>query len=65
MTPLILQRTRTNVAIKKIARAFAALTLIKRTLREVRILREINHENIINILNMFSVEGCQVSVGVW
>lgn len=53
------------MAIKKIARAFAALTLIKRTLREVRILREINHENIINILNMFSVEGCQVSVGVW
>ncbi|TMS34597.1 hypothetical protein L596_002154 [Steinernema carpocapsae] len=48
-----------HVAIKKIPRAFAAMTLIKRTLREVRILRELNHENIISVLDMFTAEGSQ------
>ncbi|KAI1723952.1 protein kinase domain-containing protein [Ditylenchus destructor] len=52
-------RTNTNVAIKKIARAFAALTLVKRTLREIRILRELKHENIVSVVDMFSAEGCQ------
>uniref|UniRef100_A0A1I7ZNU5 Mitogen-activated protein kinase n=1 Tax=Steinernema glaseri TaxID=37863 RepID=A0A1I7ZNU5_9BILA len=48
-----------QVAIKKIPRAFAAMTLIKRTLREVRILRELNHENIVSVLDMFTAEGSQ------
>ncbi|KAI1719733.1 protein kinase domain-containing protein [Ditylenchus destructor] len=52
-------RSNTNVAIKKIARAFAALTLIKRTLREIRILRELKHDNIVSVIDMFSAEGCQ------
>ncbi|WKX96348.1 hypothetical protein Q1695_012642 [Nippostrongylus brasiliensis] len=45
------------VAIKKIPRAFAAHTLAKRSLREVRILRELRHENIIAVLDMFTAEG--------
>jgi serine/threonine protein kinase len=49
------------VAIKKIQRAFAAITLIKRTLRELRILRELRHENIVAVLDMFKAEGIQVS----
>jgi len=49
-------RDNSRVAIKKIARAFAALTLIRRTLREIRILREIKHENIVSVLDMFTVE---------
>lgn len=64
------QDTETNskVAIKKIARAFSALTIVKRTLSyfltickkntnlgEVIILRDIKHRNIIKILNLFSV----------
>ncbi|KAH7724642.1 Protein kinase sperm-specific MAP kinase [Aphelenchoides avenae] len=52
-------RTNTDVAIKKIARAFGALTLVKRTLREIRILRDIQHENIVSILDMFTAEGNQ------
>ncbi|KAK0394657.1 hypothetical protein QR680_000859 [Steinernema hermaphroditum] len=52
-------RCQRQVAIKKIPRAFAAMTLIKRTLREVRILRELNHENIVSVLDMFTAEGSQ------
>lgn len=37
------------VAIKKINRAFDHLTDTKRTLREIRILRHFNHENVIRI----------------
>nr|CAD2134829.1 unnamed protein product [Meloidogyne enterolobii] len=47
--------TNSKVAIKKITKAFSALTLVKRTLREVRILRDIRHRNIIKVLNLFSV----------
>uniref|UniRef100_A0A915EAF0 Mitogen-activated protein kinase n=1 Tax=Ditylenchus dipsaci TaxID=166011 RepID=A0A915EAF0_9BILA len=52
-------RNQKSVAIKKIARAFAALTLIKRTLREIRILRELRHDNIVSVIDMFSAEGFQ------
>ncbi|KAL3106526.1 hypothetical protein niasHT_017583 [Heterodera trifolii] len=48
------KRTQQNVAIKKIARAFSAIALVKRTLREVRILRDIRHENIVGVLDMFT-----------
>ncbi|CAI2330926.1 unnamed protein product [Caenorhabditis sp. 36 PRJEB53466] len=44
-------RIKKQVAIKKIPRAFTAHTLAKRSLREVRILRELLHENIIAILH--------------
>ncbi|CAK5084505.1 unnamed protein product [Meloidogyne enterolobii] len=46
--------TNSKVAIKKITKAFSALTLVKRTLK-VRILRDIRHKNIIKVLNLFSV----------
>ncbi|CAO4365951.1 unnamed protein product [Caenorhabditis nigoni] len=50
-------RIKKQVAIKKIPRAFTAHTLAKRSLREVRILRELLHENIIAVLDMFTAEG--------
>jgi len=37
------------VAIKKIEKAFEHKIFTKRTLRELKILRSVNHENIINI----------------
>jgi mitogen-activated protein kinase 7 len=52
-------RTNNDVAIKKIARAFGALTLVKRTLREIRILREIQHDNIVSVYDMFTADGMQ------
>jgi mitogen-activated protein kinase 1/3 len=42
-----------HVAIKKIPGAFGNQTLIKRTLRELRILRNFHHENIIAVMDMF------------
>lgn len=42
-------RTGEKVAIKKINKAFEHLTDTKRTLREVKILRHFNHENVIRI----------------
>lgn len=47
------RRPNVTVAIKKIPHAFTALTLVKRTLREVRILRDLRHENIIAVIDMF------------
>eukprot|EP00409_Alexandrium_fundyense_P004021 CAMPEP_0185903094 /NCGR_PEP_ID=MMETSP0196C-20130402/2316_1 /TAXON_ID=2932 /ORGANISM="Alexandrium fundyense, Strain CCMP1719" /LENGTH=66 /DNA_ID=CAMNT_0028622073 /DNA_START=52 /DNA_END=249 /DNA_ORIENTATION=+ len=38
-----------TVAIKKIENAFEHLTFAKRTLRELRILRHLRHENLIDI----------------
>uniref|UniRef100_A0AC34F4M6 Mitogen-activated protein kinase n=1 Tax=Panagrolaimus sp. ES5 TaxID=591445 RepID=A0AC34F4M6_9BILA len=51
------QITNEEVAIKKIPKPFAALTLVKRALREIRILRDIHHDNIISITDMFSKPG--------
>jgi serine/threonine protein kinase len=42
-------KTGEKVAIKKITKAFSNLVQTKRTLREVRILRHFNHENIIQM----------------
>uniref|UniRef100_A0A914VM45 Mitogen-activated protein kinase n=1 Tax=Plectus sambesii TaxID=2011161 RepID=A0A914VM45_9BILA len=53
------RRTNRLVAIKKIPRAFTAMTLVKRTLREVRILRDFCHENIVSVLDMFQAPGTQ------
>lgn len=42
-----------TVAIKKIENAFEHLTFAKRTLRELRILRHLRHENLIDIRHVF------------
>eukprot|EP01101_Sappina_pedata_P010283 TRINITY_DN643_c0_g1_i2.p1 TRINITY_DN643_c0_g1~~TRINITY_DN643_c0_g1_i2.p1 ORF type:complete len:464 (+),score=149.59 TRINITY_DN643_c0_g1_i2:155-1393(+) len=42
-----------NVAIKKITKIFANISDTKRILREIKILRHINHENIICLLDLF------------
>lgn len=42
-----------HVAIKKIENAFEHITFTKRTLRELRILRHLQHENLIDIQNIF------------
>ncbi|VDK17402.1 unnamed protein product [Anisakis simplex] len=48
-----------RVAIKKISRAFSAVVLLKRSLREIRILRDLRHENIVSVLDVFTAEGTQ------
>jgi len=42
-----------SVAIKKIENAFEHLTFAKRTLRELRILRHLRHENLVDIRQVF------------
>lgn len=44
-----------TVAIKKIENAFEHLTFAKRTLRELRILRHLRHENLIDVRNVYLV----------
>lgn len=43
------RKTQDRVAIKKIPHVFDALTVTKRTYREIKILKHFNHDNIINI----------------
>mmetsp|Transcript_51994 Transcript_51994/g.145964 ORF Transcript_51994/g.145964 Transcript_51994/m.145964 type:complete len:403 (-) Transcript_51994:72-1280(-) len=47
------EEERVTVAVKKIENAFEHLTFAKRTLRELRILRHLQHENLIDIRNVF------------
>lgn len=47
------EEKREPCAIKKIENAFEHLTFAKRTLRELRILRHLRHENLIDIRNVF------------
>merc|ERR1719453_2216471 len=47
------EETGETVAIKKIENAFEHLTFAKRTLRELRILRHLRHENLIDIRHVF------------
>lgn len=47
------EEKRETVAIKKIENAFEHLTFAKRTLRELRILRHLRHENLIDIRQVF------------
>uniref|UniRef100_A0A0R3S114 Mitogen-activated protein kinase n=1 Tax=Elaeophora elaphi TaxID=1147741 RepID=A0A0R3S114_9BILA len=51
------QQNGKKVAIKKITRAFSIAILLKRSLREVRILRCLRHENIIAIHDVFTTPG--------
>lgn len=46
-----------KVAIKKIGHASATPTLSRRTLRELRVLRYIKHENIIRLRDIFRTSG--------
>ena len=43
-----------KVAIKKLARPFQSATHAKRTYREVRMLKHMNHENVIGLLDVFT-----------
>uniref|UniRef100_A0A8R1TJ93 Mitogen-activated protein kinase n=1 Tax=Onchocerca volvulus TaxID=6282 RepID=A0A8R1TJ93_ONCVO len=51
------QRNGQKVAIKKITRAFSVAILLKRSLREIRILRCLRHENIISVRDVFANTG--------
>lgn len=42
-----------NVAIKKIERTFEHRFYAKRTLRELKILRNLKHENVLSFINLF------------
>ena len=43
-----------KVAIKKISRPFETLTHAKRTYREICLLKHINHDNLIQLCDLFS-----------
>ncbi|XP_071445195.1 mitogen-activated protein kinase 14-like [Hetaerina americana] len=46
--------TRIQVAIKKLARPFQSAVHAKRTYRELRMLKHMNHENVISLLDVFT-----------
>uniref|UniRef100_A0A4W4HT04 mitogen-activated protein kinase n=1 Tax=Electrophorus electricus TaxID=8005 RepID=A0A4W4HT04_ELEEL len=48
------QKTKEKVAIKKLYRPFQSLIHAKRAYRELRLLRHIQHENVICLLNVFT-----------
>lgn len=47
-------RTENKVAIKKLARPFQSAIHAKRTYRELRLLKHMNHENVIGLLDVFT-----------
>nr|XP_053631967.1 mitogen-activated protein kinase 14A-like [Cherax quadricarinatus] len=47
-------KTHTKVAIKKLARPFQTHIHAKRTYRELRMLKHMDHENIIGLLDVFT-----------
>eukprot|EP00746_Dinoflagellata_sp_MGD_P129252 gnl/MRDRNA2_/MRDRNA2_63469_c0_seq1.p1 gnl/MRDRNA2_/MRDRNA2_63469_c0~~gnl/MRDRNA2_/MRDRNA2_63469_c0_seq1.p1 ORF type:complete len:408 (-),score=86.85 gnl/MRDRNA2_/MRDRNA2_63469_c0_seq1:149-1372(-) len=51
--------TNEEVAIKKIEECFEHLVITKRILRELRILRQMNHENVLDVKEVFMVGGMQ------
>lgn len=46
-----------KVAIKKLARPFQSAVHAKRTYRELRLLKHMNHENVIGLLDVFHPNG--------
>lgn len=54
-----------KVAIKKISKAFEHLTDTKRTLREIKILRHFNHENVIRIKDILRPVSPEMCVPRW
>ncbi|CAJ1434157.1 unnamed protein product [Effrenium voratum] len=49
------QELEEKVALKKIEGVFEHITIAKRTLRELRILRHLQHENLMQVKNIFMV----------
>lgn len=49
-----------KVAIKKLARPFQSAVHAKRTYRELRLLKHMNHENVIGLLDVFHPNGNQL-----
>lgn len=49
--------TSEKVAVKKVTNAFDDLIDAKRILREIRILRQLNHDNVIRILDIYPPQG--------
>jgi len=47
------EETGEQVAVKKIEGAFEHITITKRTLRELRILRHLQHENLVQVMSIF------------
>ena len=47
-------KTDNKVAIKKLARPFQSAIHAKRTYRELRLLKHMNHENVIGLLDVFT-----------
>ncbi|MEE6502452.1 hypothetical protein FKM82_004520, partial [Ascaphus truei] len=45
-----------RVAIKKLIRPFQSLVHAKRAYRELRLLKHMNHENVISLMNVFTPE---------
>lgn len=52
------QETKMKVAIKKLARPFQSAVHAKRTYRELRMLKHMNHENVIGLLDVFHPSTC-------
>ncbi|XP_065910106.1 stress-activated protein kinase JNK-like [Dysidea avara] len=48
------KKTNTRVAIKKLSKPFANETYAKRAFRELRLMKMVNHKNIIGLLNLFT-----------
>ncbi|KAK6747140.1 hypothetical protein RB195_000391 [Necator americanus] len=51
-------RTNTRVAIKKFSRPFQSVIHARRTFRELRLLRNMDHENVIDMLDVFTPDAC-------
>lgn len=49
-----------KIAIKKLARPFQSAVHAKRTYRELRLLKHMNHENVIGLLDVFHPNGNQL-----
>ncbi len=47
------QETGVTVAVKKITKPLSSLTMAKRTYRELMLLKHIQHENVISLLDVF------------
>ena len=54
LTKTSAQVTQQNVAIKKLSRPFQNVTHAKRAYREFKLMKLVNHKNIIGLLNCFT-----------
>lgn len=55
----------TDVAVKKIEQVFDDVTFARRTLRELRILRQLKHENVLDIQAIFIADPCETFSDVY